>query len=132
MPSRNAHRGLNIHDIPRLRKRDNRATELFVDCYGDAEAAGAIHTYLADALDYPFKAVWRDSDGLRVLITVMALEDNWNNDTGLMFSVESDAGDDLASVHQVYGRKSGQVATVLDDYRAWWPYDLIDAEEYNE
>lgn len=132
MTSQYAHRGLNLHDIPRLRKRDNRAIELFVDCYSDAEAAGALSVYLAEALDYPFKAVWRDSDGRGLPVTVVALEEAWEDETGFMLLVESDEGEDVVPAHQVFGRRRGRIATVLDDYRAWWPYDLIEVEDEDE
>jgi hypothetical protein len=119
------HRGLSTHDIPRLRKRDHRAVEVFVDCYGDSEVASAIEVYLSDALDYPFPAIWRRPDGSRERITVVALSGNWDDDTGLIFEVDSDEGDDFAPAHQVHGLRPGRIQTVLDDYRAWWPYDTL-------
>src|SRR5258708_5485198 len=122
-----AYRGFATHDIPRLRKRGNRAVEAFVDCYGDWEAAGAIEVYLSDALDYPFKADWRRPDGDRTKVTVVGLDENWEDETGLMFQVESGEGDEIAPAHQVYGKPHSRMATVLDDYRAWWPFDLVDA-----
>lgn len=123
-------RGLHIHDIPRLRKRENRGVELFVDCYGDAEAAGSLEVYLSEALDYPFEAFWRDGPvGERERITVLALSDEWDDHTGLHFVVDAGEGDDLAPAYQIYAAKRGRNATVLDDYRAWWPYELVDDED---
>ncbi len=124
-----AYRGLATRDIPRLRKRDNRAVEVFVDCYGDSEYAGAIEVYLTDALDYPFKAIWRRSDGERATVTVVGLEEDWEDETGLIFQVESTEGDEVAPAHEVYGPPHTRVATVLDDCRAWWPYDWAESDD---
>jgi hypothetical protein len=132
VPRTYVHRGLDIHAIPRLRKRDNRSIELFVDCYGDAEAAGAIQVYLADGLDYPFKAIWCNPDGGHLPVTVVALEEDWEDETGLMFLVDSDEGEEIVPAHQVFGTPSGRIATVLEDYRAWWPYDLVEADDEDD
>ena len=73
-----------IHDIPRLRSRDKRSTELFVDCYGDDEAEGSLHVYLSDALDYPFTAEWRGNEQTQK-VTILDLAGDWISSRGLMF-----------------------------------------------
>ena len=119
-----------IHDIPRLRSRDKRSTELFVDCYGDDEAEGALHVYLSDALDYPFTAEWRGSEQTQEM-TVLALAGEWEASRGLMFHVLMNGRKRTIRADEVYALKTtGRIATVLDDYRAWWPYPLD--EEYSE
>jgi hypothetical protein len=35
----------------------------------------------------------------------------------------------IVAAHQVFGTRRGRIATVLDDYRAWWPYDLVGADD---
>ncbi|MBM2850412.1 MAG: Calcium binding [Anaerolineales bacterium] len=113
-----------IHDIPRLRSQDKREAELFVDCYGDAEAAGALHVYLSDALDYAFEAEWRVG-GRQTRITVLALAEDWDDEHGLMFRTRVGNRARLVPAHQVFSLKStGRVATVLNDYRDGWPYDV--------
>jgi hypothetical protein len=113
-----------IRDIPHLRSQDKRDAELFVDCYGDSEAAGALHVYLSDALDYPFEAEWRTGKK-RMRITVLALAGDWEDEQGLIFRARVDNHVRLVPAHQVFALKStGRVATVLNDYRAWWPYDV--------
>ena len=113
-----------IHDIPRLRSPDKREAELFVDCYGDAEAAGALPVYLSDALDYPFEAEWRTGNK-RTRITVLALAEDWEDEHGLMFRARVGNRARRVSAHQVFSLKAtGRVATVLNDYRGWWPYDV--------
>ena len=121
-----------IHDIPRLRSQDRRDEELFVDCYpaergasgGDAEAAGALHVYLSDALDYAFDAEWHVGDR-RTPITVLTLAEDWEDEHGLMFRDRVGNRVRLVPAHQVFSLKAtGRVATVLNDYRNWWPYDV--------
>ncbi len=121
-----------IHDIPRLRSQVKREAELFVDCYpaergasgGDAEAAGALHVYLSDALDYSFDAEWRVGDK-RTRITVLTLAEGWEDEHGLMFHAHVGKRVHLVPAHQVFSLKAtGRVATVLNDYRDWWPYDV--------
>ncbi len=124
-----AYRGWATRDIPRLRKRDNRAMEVFVDCYGDSEFAGAIEVYLTDALEYPFKAVWRRSNREHATVTVVGLDEDWEDETGLMFQVEIEEGDEIAPAHEVHGQPHSRVATVLDDYRAWWAFDWGESDD---
>jgi len=121
-----------IHEIPRLRSQDKREAELFVDCYpaergasgGDAEAAGALHVYLSDALDYAFGAEWHVGDR-RTPITVLTLAEDWEDEHGLMFRDRVGNRVRLVPAHQVFSLKAtGRVATVLNDYRNWWPYDV--------
>lgn len=121
-----------IHDIPRLRSHDKREAELFVDCYpaergasgGDAEAAGALHVYLSDALDYAFEAEWRVG-GRQTRITVLTLAEDWEDEHGLMFRARVGNRVRLVPAHQVFSLKpTGRVAIVLNDYRDWWPYDV--------
>ena len=121
-----------IHDLPRLRSPDKREAELFVDCYpaergasgGGAEAAGALHVYLSDALDYPLEAEWR-TDNKRTRITVLALAEDWEDEHGLMFRARVGNRERLVPANQVFSLKAtGRVATVLNDYRNWWLYDL--------
>jgi calcium binding protein len=119
-----------IHDLPRLRSQEKRGAELFVDCYGDAEAEGSVHVYLSDALDYPFKAEWRGSEQAQ-RITILALAADWKSSRGLMFKALVNGRRRTIRVDEVNSLKpTGRVATVLDDYRAWWPYPLD--EEYSE
>lgn len=133
-PSAHTYRGLPLADILKLRRRDHRAIEVFVDCYGDSEAASALHCNLADALPYPFPAHWRDADGRRRRVTVTALADDWDDNTGLQLEADSQDGAEVIPADQVYGLRPGQGATVLNDYRAWWPYDLDAAadEDYGD
>lgn len=62
-----------IRDITRLRSKEKRNAEFFVDCYGDAEVEGSLHVYLSDALEYPFEAEWRGSEETQK-VTVLALQ----------------------------------------------------------
>jgi len=64
-------------DIPNLPDREDRYTEIMVDCYNDSEVFGAFDAYLSDAIDYPFEATWRIEDSQDrkdwVTVTVLAL-----------------------------------------------------------
>jgi hypothetical protein len=120
-----------IHAIPRLRSREKRGGELFVDCYGDAEAEGSLHVYLSDALDYPFEAEWRESEQTQK-VTVLALAEDWKSSRGLMFYALVNGRKRTIRADEVYALKpTGRIATVLEDYRAWWPYPL-DEEDSEE
>lgn len=121
-----------VHNIPRLRSPEKREAELFVDCYpaergasgGDAEAAGALHVSLSDALDYAFEAGWR-MDGRGTRITVLTLAEDWEGEHSLMFRACVGNRVRLVPAHQVFSLKAtSRVATVLNDYRDWWPYNV--------
>ncbi len=119
-----------IHDIPRLCSQDKRSAELFVDCYGDSEVEGSLHVYLSDALDYPFEAKWRGSEETQ-RVTVLALSNDWKSSRGLIFQALMHGQKRLIRADEVYALKpTGRIATVLEDYRDWWPYPLD--EEYSE
>jgi hypothetical protein len=119
-----------IRNIPRLRSQDKRSAELFVDCYGDAEVEGSLHVYLSDALEYSFDAEWRGSEETQK-ITVLALSNDWKSSRGLMFQALVHGRKRLIRADEVYAlKRTGRIATVLGDYRDWWPYPLY--EEYFE
>src|SRR5262249_44000150 len=46
-----------IEDIPKIKNRDKRFAEIFVDCYNDDEQDEAMRIYVTDNLEFPFNAV---------------------------------------------------------------------------
>ena len=51
-----------MYDILQIPDLNERIAEVTVDCYGQAEELTAFEVYLADAMQYPFPADWRDPD----------------------------------------------------------------------
>lgn len=58
-----------------------------------------------------------------------ALADDGDDDPGLQLEAHSPDGAEVIPADQAYGLRPGRVATVLNDYRAWWPYDLVAAAD---
>ncbi len=115
-----------IHAIPRLRTREKRAAEVFVDCNGDWEAIGALEVYLTEALDYPFDAEWRHGERKQI-VAILRVAEDWKEDTGIKFRALVNSRERQIPVAEVYALKpTGRIATVLENYRAWWPFDVED------
>jgi hypothetical protein len=54
----------------------------------------------------------------------------WEDQRGLTFTADEDGDEYELPAHQVFSRKpAGRIATVLDDYRAWWPCDIVDDDD---
>jgi hypothetical protein len=64
-------------------------------------------------------------------VTMLNLAGDWKSSRGLMFHASVNGRKRAIRADEVYALKpTGRIATVLDDYRAWWPYPLD--EEYSE
>ncbi len=105
-----------------------------VDCYNASEVLGAFDAYLSDAIDYPFEATWRVEDSRDrkdwIRVTVLALSRKGDDSTGLLFEAKVKGRKQQVPAHEVYPVESkGRNATVLSDYREWWPGGLYDEEE---
>jgi hypothetical protein len=124
---------MELYDIPTLPNREDRYTEIMVDCYNDGEVFGAFDAYLSDAIDYPFEATWRVEDSQDrqdwVTITVLTLSSRGDERKGLLFEAKAKGRKRLVPAHEVYPvEQKGRNATVLGDYREWWPGSLHDDE----
>ena len=124
---------MELYDIPTLADREDRYTEIMVDCYNDSEVFGAFDAYVSDAIDYPFEATWRIEDLQDrkdwVTVTVLALSSKGDERRGLLFEAKVKGRKRLVPVQEVYPvEQKGRNATVLSDYSEWWPGSLHDDE----
>jgi hypothetical protein len=112
----------SIEDIPFLPDREERISEVTVDCYGQAEELSAFEVYFTDAMQFPFEATWRDPDepGHSRKVKVLGV-DSVSDRRGILLKAELAAGKPRRIVaEQVWAKdEKSSNATILDDYRYW-------------
>lgn len=112
---------IEIGDIPMLPDREKRIEEIIVDCYGQFEELSGFGVYLADAMQFPFEATWRDPDepGHTEAITVLGVADV-DDRRGVLLKVQRGDTERRVVAEQVWAKDAvGTNAIVLDDYRYW-------------
>jgi hypothetical protein len=111
----------DIDDIPNLPDQSQRVQEVTVDCYGQAEELAAFEVYFTDAMQFPFRATWRDPDepGHAEAVTVLGVE-RVDERRGVLLGVKRGDKRRRLLAEQVWADdESSANATVLDDYRYW-------------
>lgn len=127
-----AFRPFDLSAIPLLKDQQARLEQVLVDCYDPFEELGAMEAYLTDALHCPFKAWWRDPDepGYQEEVVVLGV-DEAHERRGVLLRVRRGKKTRRIEADQVWPlEEKGVNATVLGDYRAWYPDDLGD-EDYD-
>src|SRR5688572_6892218 len=112
---------IDISDIPTLPDRDQRLSEILVDCYGQSEELSSFEVYLTEALQFPFKATWRDPDqsGHAVRVTVLNVQ-SVSDRRGILLTVQRRDKQRRVVAEQLWADEADSTnATVLDDYRYW-------------
>lgn len=112
---------IDISDIPTLPDRDQRLSEILVDCYGQGEELSSFEVYLTEALQFPFKATWRDSDqpGHALRVTVLNVQ-SVSDRRGILLTVQRRDKQRRVVAEQLWVDDATSTnAIVLDDYRYW-------------
>ena len=123
---------IDISDIPTLPNREQRMSEVLVDCYGQGEELAAFEVYLTDALQFPFKATWRDPDqpGHAVRVTVRNVE-SVSDRRGILLAVQRGDKQRRVVAEQLWADDADSTnAIVLDDYRSWVDNGGLMPEDY--
>lgn len=111
----------SIEDIPFLPDRNERISEVTVDCYGQAEELSAFEVYFTCALQFPFEATWRDIDEPDHSRKVKVLGvDSVSDRRGILLKAELAGKPRRIVAEQVWAKdEKSSNATILDDYRYW-------------
>ncbi len=110
-----------MYDIPKIPDLNERIAEVTVDCYGQAEELTAFEVYLTDAVQYPFRADWRDPDepGHHEIITVLGIA-KVDERRGILLQVQRGDKERRILAEQIYAAdETNSNAIVLNDYRHW-------------
>ncbi len=112
---------VDIEHIPNFPDQSQRISEVTVDCYGQAEELAAFAVYFTDTLQFPFPAIWRDSDEPEHAEPVTILRvDSVDERRGILLGAQRGEKQRRLLAEQVWTDDENNTnEIILNDYRYW-------------